>query len=143
IPVLLPGVAEAPELPRFIGVISWVDMRDWEQDEGDSFYLFVCEILGKPPGDMTERRLRVGDVAGWGGTAPAELSAEVRKKAMRPAELLRRARLDKKWSTRQQALQALAEEWPTDGRTLPTIVAALALDQSAAVRQTALQLLAR
>jgi hypothetical protein len=51
IPVILPNVQEAPELPLFVGQTLWVDMRDWENDESDGFYRLVCGIRGKAPGD--------------------------------------------------------------------------------------------
>ncbi len=67
IPVILPGVKEAPELPLFVRQTLWVDLRDWENDESDGFYRLVCGILGKAPGDSPRRKFSVRDVAEWQG----------------------------------------------------------------------------
>ncbi len=67
IPVILPGVEEAPELPLFVRHTLWVDMRNWERDDDDSFYRLVCGILGKAPGDSPMKRFGVRDVAEWQG----------------------------------------------------------------------------
>jgi small GTP-binding protein len=67
IPVILPGAADAPELPLFVRQTLWVDLRDWENDENDSFYRLVCGILGKAPGDSPMKRFGVRDVAEWQG----------------------------------------------------------------------------
>ena len=68
IPVILPGVKEAPELPLFVRQTLWVDMRDWENDESDGFYRLVCGILGRAPGDSPMKKFGVRDVAEWQGT---------------------------------------------------------------------------
>lgn len=68
IPVILPGVKDAPELPLFVRQTLWVDLRDWEKDESDGFYRLVCGILGKAPGDSPLRKFGVRDVAEWQGT---------------------------------------------------------------------------
>ena len=68
IPVILPGVKEEPRLPLFVRQIEWVDMRDWENDGGDSFYRLVCGITGKAPGDSPMKKFGVRDVAEWQGT---------------------------------------------------------------------------
>jgi len=67
IPLVLPGVAETPELPLFVRQTLWVDMRDWEQEESDGFYLLVCGILGKAPGDSPLKKFGVRHVAAWQG----------------------------------------------------------------------------
>jgi TIR domain-containing protein len=67
IPVILPKVEEAPELPLFVRQTLWVDMRDWEKDKSDSFYRLVCGILGKAPDDSPMKRFGVRDVAEWQG----------------------------------------------------------------------------
>jgi GTPase SAR1 family protein len=51
IPVILPNVEGAPELPIFVRQSLWVDMRDWKEPRNDAFHRLVCGILGKPPGD--------------------------------------------------------------------------------------------
>ena len=68
IPVILPDVEEAPELPLFVRQTVWVDMRDWENDQNDGFYRLVCGILGKAPGDSPMKKFGVRDVAEWQGT---------------------------------------------------------------------------
>ncbi len=65
IPIILPGVEEAPELPLFVRQTLWVDMRNWEEDDDDGFYRLVCGILGKAPGDSPMKRFGFRDVAGW------------------------------------------------------------------------------
>ncbi|MHC4474541.1 MAG: TIR domain-containing protein [Planctomycetota bacterium] len=65
IPVILPGVDEAPDLPLFVRQTLWVDMRDWEKDESDGFYRLVCGILRRAPGDSPPKRFGVRDVAEW------------------------------------------------------------------------------
>lgn len=65
IPVILPGVEKAPELPLFVQQTLWVDMRDWDKEESDGFYQIVCAILGRPPGDAPMKRFGVRDVAEW------------------------------------------------------------------------------
>jgi hypothetical protein len=65
IPVILPGVEEAPELPVFVGQTLWVDMRNWEEDDDDGFYRLVCGILGKAPGDSPMKRFGVRNVSEW------------------------------------------------------------------------------
>jgi hypothetical protein len=65
IPVILPDVEEAPELPLFVGQTLWVDMRDWESDGSDGFYRLVCGILGKAPGAAPMKKFGVRDVAEW------------------------------------------------------------------------------
>ncbi|HJQ70066.1 MAG TPA: TIR domain-containing protein [Blastocatellia bacterium] len=65
IPVILPGVDEAPELPLFVRQTLWVDMRDWEKDGDDGFYRLVCGVLGKEPGDSPMKKFGVRDVAEW------------------------------------------------------------------------------
>jgi small GTP-binding protein len=67
IPVILPDVKEAPELPLFVRQTLWVDMRDWEKDESDAFYRLVCGILARAPGDSPMKRFGVRDVAEWQG----------------------------------------------------------------------------
>ena len=67
IPVILPGVKEAPELPLFVRQTLWVDLREWENNESDGFYRLVCGILGKAPGDSPRRKFGVRDVAEWQG----------------------------------------------------------------------------
>jgi small GTP-binding protein len=67
IPVILPGVTEAPELPLFVQQTVWVDMRDWENEQSDSFYRLVCGVLGRAPGDSPMKRFGVRDVAEWQG----------------------------------------------------------------------------
>lgn len=65
IPVILPGVEEAPELPLFVQQTLWVDMRDWQNDESDAFYRLVCGILARAPGDSPVKKFGVRDVAEW------------------------------------------------------------------------------
>lgn len=65
IPVILPGVAEAPELPIFLRQTVWEDMRDWEEEESDAFYRLVCVILGRAPGDSPMRRFSARHVFDW------------------------------------------------------------------------------
>jgi hypothetical protein len=65
IPVILPGVKEAPELPLFVRQTLWVDLRDWERDQGDGFYRLVCGILGRAPGASPLKKFGVRDVAEW------------------------------------------------------------------------------
>jgi hypothetical protein len=67
IPVILPGVKEAPRLPLFVRQTVWVDMRDWENEEDDSFYRLVCGITGKAPGDSPLKKFGARDVAEWQG----------------------------------------------------------------------------
>jgi small GTP-binding protein len=67
IPVILPEVKEAPELPLFVRQPVWVDMRKWEQDENESFYLLVCGILRREPGESPMKRFGVRNVAEWQG----------------------------------------------------------------------------
>jgi hypothetical protein len=67
IPLILPGVGEAPELPLFVRQTLWVDMRDWETDENEGFYRLICGILGKAPGDSPMKRFGVRDVTEWQG----------------------------------------------------------------------------
>jgi small GTP-binding protein len=63
IPVILPDVEEAPELPLFVRQTLWVDMSEWEKDGNDGFYRLVCGILGKAPGDSPMKKFGVRDVA--------------------------------------------------------------------------------
>lgn len=65
IPVILPGAPDAPELPLFIQQTLWVDMRDWESQDSDSFYQLVCGVCGKPPGDAPLRKFTARHVAEW------------------------------------------------------------------------------
>ncbi|KKK69198.1 hypothetical protein LCGC14_2936450, partial [marine sediment metagenome] len=65
IPLILPGVEEAPELPLFVRQTLWVDMHDWEEDGSDGFYRLVCGILGKAPGDSPRKKFGVRDVTEW------------------------------------------------------------------------------
>jgi hypothetical protein len=67
IPVILPGVLEAPELPLFVRQTLWVDMRQWEKRESDGFYRLVLGILAKPPGDSPRKKFGARDVAEWQG----------------------------------------------------------------------------
>jgi small GTP-binding protein len=65
IPVILPGVEKTPDLPLFVQQTVWVDMREWEKDESDSFYRLVCGVLGRAPGDSPMKKFGVRDVAEW------------------------------------------------------------------------------
>lgn len=67
IPVILPGVAEKPELPLFVRQTLWVDMREWEKEENEDFYLLVCGITGKAPGNSPLKKFGVRYVAEWQG----------------------------------------------------------------------------
>lgn len=69
IPVILPGVKEAPGLPLFVQQTLWVDMRNWEKEKekSDGFYQLVCGILARAPGDSPMKRFGVRDVAEWQG----------------------------------------------------------------------------
>jgi small GTP-binding protein len=67
IPVILPSVEEVPKLPLFVQQTIWVDMRDWENKESESFYRLVCGVLGRAPGDSPMKRFGVRDVAEWQG----------------------------------------------------------------------------
>jgi small GTP-binding protein len=68
IPVILPNVKDTPDIPVFVRQPVWADMRDWEKEESDAFYRFVCGILGKAPGDSPMKKFGVRDVAEWQGT---------------------------------------------------------------------------
>jgi DNA-directed RNA polymerase subunit RPC12/RpoP len=67
IPIILPGVERAPDLPLFVQQALWVDMREWQNEESDGFYRLVCGVLGKAPGDSPMKRFGVRDVAEWQG----------------------------------------------------------------------------
>jgi small GTP-binding protein len=67
IPVILPDVKETPELPLFVRQTLWADMRDWENAKSDGFYLLICGILGKAPGDSPVKRFSARHVAEWQG----------------------------------------------------------------------------
>ena len=47
IPVILPGVDEVPELPAFLGLMTWVDFR---RDDPDPLDQLIWGITGKKPG---------------------------------------------------------------------------------------------
>jgi small GTP-binding protein len=67
IPVILPGVIEAPELPLFVRQTLWVDMRRWEDAKDDGLYRLVCGILAKAPGDSPRMKFGAREVAEWQG----------------------------------------------------------------------------
>jgi small GTP-binding protein len=65
IPLILPGVKDAPELPLFVRQTLWADMRNWEKQDDDGFYRLVCGILGRAPGDSPMKKFSVRHVAEW------------------------------------------------------------------------------
>ncbi len=65
IPVILPGVANQPDLPLFVQQTIWVDLGDWESDRSDGFYRLVCGILGRAPGASPMKKFGARDVAEW------------------------------------------------------------------------------
>jgi small GTP-binding protein len=67
IPLILPGVEKPPELPLFVRQTLWVDMRTWQKENDDGFYLLVCGILGHAPGDEPLRNFGVRQVSEWQG----------------------------------------------------------------------------
>ena len=67
IPVILPDVKETPEIPIFVRQPVWADMRDWEKQDSEAFYRFVCGILAKASGDSPMKKFGVRDVAEWQG----------------------------------------------------------------------------
>jgi len=67
IPLILPGVEMAPELPLFVRQTVWVDMRSWQSEDDDGFYRLVCGILGRAPGDTPLKSFSVRQVSKWQG----------------------------------------------------------------------------
>ena len=65
IPVVLPGAPQKPELPVFLRTKTWVDMRTWEKKRSDAFYLLVCGILGRSPGETPMAALSARHVFEW------------------------------------------------------------------------------
>ena len=65
VPVILPGIVQNPELPLFVQQTVWVDMRQWEQDEGEAFYNLACAITGRAPGDSPMKKFGPRHVYEW------------------------------------------------------------------------------
>ncbi|MDB5387682.1 MAG: hypothetical protein JWM11_3328 [Planctomycetaceae bacterium] len=65
IPVILPQAREEPKLPIFLRQALWVDMRDWQQPDNDTFYRLVCGMLGRAPGDSLLSKLSARHVWQW------------------------------------------------------------------------------
>jgi len=65
IPVILPGAADEPNLPRFLRQALWVDMRHWKARDDDGLYQLVCGITKRAPGDSPVRKLTARQVWEW------------------------------------------------------------------------------
>lgn len=74
IPILLPGAPEKPEIPSFLRLFTWVDLRSGLSDEG--LTRIKCGVLGIAPASvLTLSTLR-------GGVASTSVSADPGKRRL-------------------------------------------------------------
>ncbi len=56
-PVLLPGIADEPELSPLLEAFTGVDLRRWTAEKPEPFRHLVAGVVGRPPDELLSRRV--------------------------------------------------------------------------------------